>query len=207
MPRFPVAFRPPAFASWSSIARRGTGPPSRSAYRPPHGTGPQAGLSRSTRTSCNRGGCLLNPGDSGAHTADSSSPAATCRITAATSLNPGAASIKPRLQITRHPRRFTHVHPSGLPQPVTPGWNGHPWAILGASHLAVTSDARPSGDRHRALAWDYAVDISRPPFCESTRNERPRVARKPSDYVNNQPRTAAYHAARPPPVHIIRSST
>jgi hypothetical protein len=35
MPRFPVAFRLPAFASWSSLARWGTGPPSRSADRPP----------------------------------------------------------------------------------------------------------------------------------------------------------------------------
>ena len=30
---FPVAFRPPAFASWASCSRQGTGPPSRSAYR------------------------------------------------------------------------------------------------------------------------------------------------------------------------------
>jgi hypothetical protein len=33
-PWFPVAFRPPAFASRSSFARRGVGPSSRSAYRP-----------------------------------------------------------------------------------------------------------------------------------------------------------------------------
>jgi hypothetical protein len=32
-PRFPVAFRPPAFASRSSCSRRGIGPSSRSAYR------------------------------------------------------------------------------------------------------------------------------------------------------------------------------
>jgi len=30
---FPVAFRPPAFASWSSCARQGAGPSLRSAYR------------------------------------------------------------------------------------------------------------------------------------------------------------------------------
>ena len=51
------------------------------------------GLSRSTRTSSDRGGRPLNPGDSGAHTTGPSSPVATCRITAATSLNPDAASI------------------------------------------------------------------------------------------------------------------
>ena len=33
MSRFPAAFRPPAFASWSSCARQGTGPSLRSAYR------------------------------------------------------------------------------------------------------------------------------------------------------------------------------
>ena len=36
--------------------------------------------------------------------------------------------------------------------PVTPGWNGDPRAFLGAPHPAVTSDARPSGDR--ALSTD-----------------------------------------------------
>jgi hypothetical protein len=33
MSRFPVAFRPPAFASWPSIARWGVGPSLRLAYR------------------------------------------------------------------------------------------------------------------------------------------------------------------------------
>ena len=33
MSRFPIAFRPPAFASRSSDSRRGIGPSSRSAYR------------------------------------------------------------------------------------------------------------------------------------------------------------------------------
>ena len=41
MSRFPVAFRLPAFASWPSFARWGTGPPLRSAYRPK--AGPQRG--------------------------------------------------------------------------------------------------------------------------------------------------------------------
>jgi hypothetical protein len=42
MSRFPVAFRPPAFASRSSDSRRGIRPPSRSAYRP-NSAGPRRG--------------------------------------------------------------------------------------------------------------------------------------------------------------------
>ena len=90
--RFPVAFRPPTFASWSSIARWGIGPPLRSAYRPRPCRTP-TGLSRSTRTSGDRGGCPLYPGDSGAHTTGPSSPVATSRITTAMSLHPGTTSI------------------------------------------------------------------------------------------------------------------
>lgn len=36
VPRFPVAFRRPAFACWASSARWGTGPSLRSAYRAWH---------------------------------------------------------------------------------------------------------------------------------------------------------------------------
>jgi len=42
--------------------------------------------------------------------------------------------------------------------PVTPGWNGDPRAFLGAPHPAVTSDARPNGDRPRARTRNYAPD-------------------------------------------------
>lgn len=43
------------------------------------------------------------------------------------------------------------IHPSGLPQPVTTGWNGSPWAFPRAPHLAVTHDARQGGDGPCAL--------------------------------------------------------
>ena len=92
MSRFPVAFRPPAFASWSSFARWGIGPSLRSAYRPVTEPDPN-GIPRFARMSYDRGGCPLYPGDCGAHTAGSVSPAAACRISAAKSLNPGPASI------------------------------------------------------------------------------------------------------------------
>jgi hypothetical protein len=47
------------------------------------------GIPRFTRTSYDRVGCPLNPGDSGAHTTGICSPAAACRFTTATSLHPG----------------------------------------------------------------------------------------------------------------------
>ena len=50
----------------SSIARQGTGPSSRSAYRTQPRVRTLTGLPRSTRTSYDRGGCLLYPGDGGA---------------------------------------------------------------------------------------------------------------------------------------------
>jgi hypothetical protein len=69
MSRYPVAFRPPAFASWSSFARWGTWaflvvglPAPDTRCRTP------TGLSRSTRTSNDRRGRPLNPGDSGSPT-------------------------------------------------------------------------------------------------------------------------------------------
>jgi hypothetical protein len=65
--RFPVAFRPPAFASRSSHSRRGVGLSSRSAYRTRRRrVRTSTGLPRSARTSCDRGGCPLYPEDGGA---------------------------------------------------------------------------------------------------------------------------------------------
>jgi hypothetical protein len=63
--RFPVVFRPPAFASRSSDTRRGVGLSSRSAYRPKGRT--PTGLPRSACTSYDRGGCPLYHEDGGAH--------------------------------------------------------------------------------------------------------------------------------------------
>ena len=90
--RFPVAFRlhgvrflailcPPR--TWAFLA---VGLPAREPGRTP------TGLSRFARLRFGRGGCPLYPGDSGAHTTGRSSPAAACRIPAAESLDPNAAS-------------------------------------------------------------------------------------------------------------------
>jgi hypothetical protein len=110
--RFPAAFQPPAFASWPSCSRRGVGRPSRSAYRTLVRT--PTGFPRSARTSSDRVGCPLYPGDDGALRTgrpDRPAPAASQRRVPA-----------PRVQ---HPIReaplheastkVQAIHPSGLP--------------------------------------------------------------------------------------------
>jgi hypothetical protein len=148
MSRFPAAFRPPAFASWSSCARWGAGPSLRSAYRSCCQGRTPTGLPRSARMSCGRGGCPLYPGDCGARTAGRSSPAAACRLAAA---RPCAPVQRPTTGgflsrgIIKGSRSFTRP---AFPSPVAPGWSGSPWAYPPrASHPAVTSGACRGGDR------------------------------------------------------------
>ena len=45
-----------------------------------------------------------------------------------------------------------HVHPSGLPQPVAPGWHRSPWALPRASHHPVTQVACRGGESVWTLA-------------------------------------------------------
>ena len=161
MPRFPVAFRPPAFASRSSDSRQGIGPSSRSAYRAKART--LTGLPRSTRTSCDRGGCLLYPGDGDAHPADMHSSAGACRFPAASPCTPlphpigGAARHETSTEVHA-------IHPSGLPLACGPRMERAP---LGFSpsfeprRLSPTTHVRV-GTGHRARARNYALDISRP---------------------------------------------
>ena len=104
------------------------------------------GLSRSTHTRYDRGGCLLYPGDGGAHPADRKSPAAACRFPAASPYTPLPHPISGAL-ITRHQRGFTQFTRPVFPLPVAPGWNRSPWAFPRASHPAVTGDACRGGDR------------------------------------------------------------
>jgi hypothetical protein len=86
--RFPVAFRPPAFASQVIRPSLGNGPSLRSAYRPRHHGRIPSGFPRCTRTRCNRGGCLLYLGGGGARPADKKSPAGACRFPAASPCTP-----------------------------------------------------------------------------------------------------------------------
>ena len=102
-----------------SCARWGTGPSSRSAYRRADGRTP-SGLSCSACDRRDRGGRPLNPGDDGALPASQIPPAGTRRLPAAGPCSPAFCSPPARVLMTRRHRGFTHVHPSGLPQPVVP---------------------------------------------------------------------------------------
>ncbi len=129
----------------SSCARWGIPLPSRLAYRRLSRRTP-SGLSRSACDRYGRGGRPLNPGDGGALPAGQVRPAGTCRLPTAGPCSPASCNPPARVLMTRRHRGFTHVHPSGLPQPVAPGWNRSPWAFPRASHPAVTRDARQGRD-------------------------------------------------------------
>src|SRR6266498_3181462 len=53
--------------------------------------------------------------------------------------------------MTRHHRGFTCIHPSGLPRPVTPGWDEGPWAFdlrLRTPRLPATHAEAGTGPAH-----------------------------------------------------------
>ncbi len=143
---FPVAFRPPAFASWASCPAGEFRLSSRSAYRRPPAGRTLTGFPCSARMRCDRGGCPPLPrGRRCSHDRRPnlrSPPAASQRP----ALYPAATSHRPGLAITRHHEGSLAFTRPVFPSPVAPGWNGGPWASPRASHPAVTSDARQGGD-------------------------------------------------------------
>jgi len=81
---FPVGFRPPAFASWTSCSRQRIPLSSQSAYRPAtRAARTLSGFPCSARMRCDRVGCLLYPG-----AAVSSRPAQPLRSAPAASQRP-----------------------------------------------------------------------------------------------------------------------
>jgi hypothetical protein len=78
--------------------------------------------------------------------------------------------------LTRHHRGFIRIHPSALPQPVTPGWDEGPWAL--ASGFAPRGCPRRTLRWGQALhtAWDPPFDIRRVSLVASTPLKRPHVA-------------------------------
>ena len=184
MSRFPAAFRPPAFASWSSCARWGTGPSLRSAYRSCCQGRTPTGLPRSARMSCGRGGCPLYPGDCGARTAGRSSPAAACRLAAACPCTPvqqpttrgflSRGIIKGSLSFTR----------PAFPSPVAPGWSGSPWAYSPELHTPPSPAAHVGvGTGIVGTCLSY-VTIS---WSSSQRNHSPRATSCRTDLIRAFP--------------------
>jgi hypothetical protein len=112
LPWFPAAFRRPALASWSSCARRGIELSLRSADRSSRRDArTPTGFPRSARSSNDRGGCPLYPGDDGAHPDRPRSPARACRITATRPYTPPQPSIHTGLCLTRHQPRVQAISP------------------------------------------------------------------------------------------------
>ena len=115
MPRFPVAFRLPALASWPSVARWGTGRPSRSAYRPcqqvpgpngvvtlhTHEIRPERAPSLPRGRRCPNGRGVVP---------DRRLPHPSGKVP-----TPRCFSHRPGPPMTRHLRGFTVVRPPGLP--------------------------------------------------------------------------------------------
>ena len=140
----PVAFRPPAFASWASCPAEGLRPSLRSAYPSPDGTGPRRGFHVPRMQDATGVGAPSTP-----RPAVFTRPASQFRspLAASTSgqaLPPGCSSRRSGLCVTRRHRGFTCVRPSGLPLArLLPGRNGGPWA-------SPSSFAPPAGRTRRA---------------------------------------------------------
>ena len=149
--RFPVAFRPPAFASRSSDSRRGVGPSLRSAYRTRSLIRTPTGLPRSTRASCDRDGCPLCPEDGGAH------PGTEARAQPAPAAPPRLVP-KPRSNIPSSEASFHEASDKGSrhspvrssPNPRPPGQNEPP---LGLSPELRTP---PTKSQRRTSRWGQA---------------------------------------------------
>src|SRR6266852_7755545 len=131
---------------------------------------------RSTRTRCDRGGCLLYLGGGGAHPADKKSPAGACCFPAASRCAPPEPIGEAHYNETS--TEVYAIHPSGLPLARDPwmvqGSFGFPSELrtppLPATH--AEGGARPSNTCLKLRTRHQAG----PPICESTRYVRPRVA-------------------------------
>jgi hypothetical protein len=115
------------------------------------GSGPPTGLPRSTRTSCDRDGCLLYPGDGDAHPADLHSPAGACRFPAASPCTPllhpisGAADHEASTEVHA-------IHPSGLPLACGPRMKRAP------SGFFPELRTPPTHHRRRTSEWGQAIE-------------------------------------------------
>jgi len=140
-------FRPPAFASRSSDARRGIGPSLRSAYRTQVRT--SMGLPRSARMSYDRGGCPLYPEDDGAHPGRGTCSTGACRSTAASPSIPATSNPSTGAPLRGINEGSSNSPVRSSPHPQPPDGPAAASAFPRASHPAdqEPDDARRGGDR------------------------------------------------------------
>ena len=167
----PVAFRPPASASWASCPAEGFCP----SYDRPTGPtrpGPRRGF-HVPRTRDTAGvGAPYTPGP-----AVFLRPALTPRSPLAASANgqalsPRYSSRRPGLEITRHHQGFTHVHPPGLPLArLLPQTEQGPLGFYPGLRTPTDKTRRRTPGRGSILNTDRELRTrhDRPPICEFTR--------------------------------------
>ena len=125
--RFPVGFRPPAFASWASCSRQRI-PPSLTVGLPHRHSGPDSVGVPAFRTCEKRPGwvpSLLRGG--GVVPATETSMTGACRFTTASPLPPLQHPIGEGWDHEAYEDSLTFTRPA-FPSPVVPGWNGNPSA-------------------------------------------------------------------------------
>jgi hypothetical protein len=159
-----------------SCARWGTGPSSRSAYRRANRRTP-SGLSCSACDRYSRGGRPLNPGDGGALPASQVRPAGTRRLPAAGPCSPACRIPPAEVLMTRRHRGFTHVHPSGLPQPVVPRMEREPLGTSPGSAPCSYPQRTPGQGRSLRTGPGTTSPTSADlPSTSTTTHMRPHVA-------------------------------
>jgi len=125
--RFPVGFRPPAFASWASYSRQRI-PPSLTVGLPHRHSGPDSVGVPAFRTCEKRPGwvpSLLRGG--GVVPATETSMTGACRFSTASPLPPLQHPIGEGWDHEAYEDSLTFTRPA-FPSPVVPGWNGNPSA-------------------------------------------------------------------------------
>jgi hypothetical protein len=175
--QFPVAFRPPAFASWASCSRCGISFPHRRPTDPRHRAPDRIGVSTfpTHETRPDRVPPLPRDGGAPRPTVNHRPPPAASQRPV---LHPGNTSIHPGLNITGHQGIHSRSPQPVFPSPVTPGWNGCPWASS-LSFAPRRHQRRTSG---RGRAFEHSPGTTPPtssvdpPICVSTHCVRPRVA-------------------------------
>jgi hypothetical protein len=133
LPRFPAAFRPPAFAYWASCPARGFRPSHDRPTTPPSAR-TRTGFPCSARVRPSWGGRPLYPGGGGVPTTVPRSTVAACRFPAASPCHPGVATRPGELVLTGHHQGFTGIRPSSLPLTCGPGTEPAPLGFPEAPH-------------------------------------------------------------------------